>query len=302
MTPPNDAPCPPTTQRIDVEHPGAMTGLTLRPEACSQGARTACVDAWLYAEQPPRWRQLRKHLMQRFVITEPKGKKTTVQLLNYRYRSRQQALEAGKNERGTPNNYLGSFNLKLDPRRLDGVQGIGSGQTVAGVRVRPGKFVDGVLFELTADDVAIIRQWLEEHGSVSKERRRLEELQAQQTAVDLAARATLELEVRAQVRADILQELAAELKSRNAVQAMQAACEALDRAGAAVQQEAAELRENGRRLTLRRRKSNGKDTAEEQLLAATLAVRCDGFGRFEAACQSAGLMSKKSSRGAGASS
>ena len=240
--------------------------------------------------------------MQRFVIAEPKGKKTTVELLNHPYRSRQQALQEGGNERGTRNNYLGSFNLKLDPRFLDGVQGVGSGQTVGGVSVRPGKFVDGVLFELTADDVAFIRQWLETHGSVSKERRRLEELQSQQTASDLAARAMLELEIRARVRADLLQELADDLGSRNAVQSMQAACEALDRAGAAVQKEATQLRATGHRLALRRQRSNDRNSAEEQLLAATLALRRDGFGRFEAACQTAGLMSKKSSRGAGSKS
>jgi hypothetical protein len=238
--------------------------------------------------------------MNRFVIKPPKAGRTTVQLVTHRYRTRQQALEEG-GERGTQTVYLGSFSSSIPPHELDGVAGVKPGDASSGIALRPGVFVGGLPFELNAQDVAQIRAWLEEHGDYTKRQRQQLRFDAEQAAAREAERAALEIELRTKVRAEFQQELAEEMAARSAVQEVEAAIEALDRAGTAVRLGAETLHSAGCRPRLRATTPNGDASMAEQLLAATVAMRRKAFGRFEAACKEAGLMTKKPRRRAASS-
>ena len=81
--------------------------------------------------------------MKRLVISRGKG--TTVSLKTQKYFNRAEAAAAGYSERGTQGLYVGSFNSKLDPRRLEGDERIGPhdvehGVTLAGVVLECGPF------------------------------------------------------------------------------------------------------------------------------------------------------------------
>jgi hypothetical protein len=233
--------------------------------------------------------------MNRFVIKPPKAGRTTVQLVTHRYRTRQQALEEG-GERGTQTVYLGSFSSSIPPHELDSVAGVKPGDASSGIALRPGVFVGGLSFELNAQDIAQIRAWLEEHGDYTKRQRQQLTLDAERAAAQQAERVALELELRTKVRADLQQELAEKMASRSAVETVKAAIEALDRACTAIRVEAENLHQAGHRPRLRRTKQDEDATAAEQLLSTTWDMRREAFGRFEAACKAAGLMSKKSRR------
>lgn len=236
--------------------------------------------------------------MKKFVIKAPKEGRTTCQLVTHRYRTRQQALEEG-GERGTQTVYLGSFPSTMDPHDLDKVAVVRAGDASSGIALRPEVFIRGVPFELNAEDVAHIQGWLEQHGEFTKALLRQQQADVARSTAKRVERAALELELRTQVRADVLREIDEKVQSRGAIEALAAAIDALDRAGEAVGTEAAQRRATGHRLTQRRQKSTAEITAEDQLLAATLAVRRDAFSRFEKACQAAQLMTKKIGRRGG---
>jgi len=230
--------------------------------------------------------------MKRFVIKPAPGK-TTVSLLTHQYLNRAEAAAQGR-ERGTQVVYLGSFSAHLNPHALDGVERIGVGDDSTGVRVKSGVLVDGVPFELTAEDIQEIRAWLMEHGTWAQRERRLAEyreheaqrLEGQRTQLAIELRAELEASLRADIRAELERETTA---ARG--HPIDEAVRAVQLAGVAVAEEAARLKAAGHRLSTRRAKTRTADSAPvTRLLDLTRALRTEAFSRFEDACKAAGLM------------
>lgn len=229
--------------------------------------------------------------MKRLVINRGKG--TTVTLRLQKYFNRAEAASAGLRERGTRYTYVGSFSLGLDPRKLDGVERIGPGDVDHGVTLTGGG-LEGETFELDADDIREIREWLLANGSWVMAQKSMERFRADQERLKAAERAELEARLReeltAQLRPQLQAQLLEDLEARREPPLM-AAIHAVKAAGAAVREEAQRLVSDGHRLTTRRgRTQGGREAPGNRLLEMTLALRTEAFAEFEAACKAAGLM------------
>lgn len=229
-------------------------------------------------------------MKKKFVIKPPQEGRSTVELRAYSYLSKATALADGK-ERGTKDNYLGSFSQNLDPELLAEVTAVPPGSQLGGIKLRPGRMVDGEPFELHEQDVREIRHWLLQHGNhVRREQERMR-LQAERDAAAAALRLQIEREVQLELRESTRAELLEELRPSSAIPAIYAAIEALAWAARAVEIEARTL---GEPLATRRTKAMASAPSEAgQLLEATQRLRRDAFAAFESCCKKAGLMAQK---------
>lgn len=229
--------------------------------------------------------------MKRLVISPGKG--TTVSLKLQKYYNRAEAAAAGLRERGTQSTYVGSFNSSLDPRRLDGVERIGAADVDHGVTLT-GVVLDDGPFELDADEVREIREWLLANGSWARAQKSIEQYRADQERLKDEERAQLEARLRteltAQLRPQLQAELLRDIEARREHPLVEA-IRAVEAAGTAVREEAQRLVSEGHRLATRRgRTQGGHEAPANRLLEMTLALRTRAFAEFEAACKAAGLM------------
>lgn len=225
---------------------------------------------------------------------EAKPGRSTVQLLGNRYLNKEAARAEGKDGRGSLPVYFGSFSRNLDPERLAGVTAVRVGDDAYGIRVLPGRMVDGHQFELNEQDVREIRDWLLKNGNHVRREHERERHQAECAAAAAALRLQIEREVQLELRESTRADLLEELRPSSAIPAIHAAIEALAWAARAVEIEARMLSEP---VATRRTKAMASAPSEAgQLLEATQRLRRDAFAAFEASCQSAGLMAQKRAR------
>ena len=237
--------------------------------------------------------------MKKFVIKPPKAGRSTVELIAHPYLSKEAAKAQGL-ERGTQTIYLGSFSMNLDPGRLAGVLRVIGGDASSGISLRPHVIVDGQTFELDAQDVNQIRDWLVEHGSYLREQQRLVQIQAEREKELIALRQRLEAEIRLELRESLRAELLSELKPSAAIPALSAAVDALDTAAAAVTTEVDRLTAScAHRSTRRLNAAHDSDLGIDALREATERLRRTAFREFEEACQDAGLMKRRRRSGSG---
>lgn len=213
-------------------------------------------------------------------IKKPSKGKTTVTLVALPY-----DRETSKK---TKTRYLGSFNAKLDPASLEGLEGVGPGQKARGIRLRPGTTVNGVPFALDAADIADIRTWLLENGTVEPERKR----KAERAAVH---RARLASEIEDDLRSRLEDRWRAEFAAAQRADPIAYACEALRAAGQYVVEEAGKLKHAGSRLTMagRGRGRGVKATELDKLTDRAKSLRCGAFESFKDACKVAGVMTRR---------
>lgn len=238
-------------------------------------------------------RQPENPLKKKFVIKAPAVGRSTVELVTHIYLNRAAAKAQGL-ERGTRTIYLGCFSVDLDPAVLSDVEVVRAGDASSGITLRPSAAIDRQPFELNADDVTSIRDWLTQNGGHVRRERERAAAQAEREAAEEVQRLKIEREVRLEVSESIRASVLEELMPSSAVPAIHAAIQALDRAARAVEIEAKILAAEGKKLAPRRTKSLATDSsAVAQLFEATLQLRRDAFTAFERSCQQAGLMVAK---------
>jgi len=232
-------------------------------------------------------------MSKKFSIKPPQEGSSTVELWAYRYRRKATALAEGK-ERGSKDDYLGSFSENLDPDLLAEVTAVPAGTKLAGITLRPGRIVDGQPFELDEHDVCEIRDWLLEHGVLARRERELADMQLKLEQALIEQRQQMEYAISAGLRQSLRAQLMEELRPTAAIPALTAAVEALAAAAAALESEVARLKAQGVRVSSHRVKSTtGDEAGVDELREATLRLRLDAFDAFEASCQAAGLMKKR---------
>lgn len=234
-------------------------------------------------------------MKKKFVIKEPAAGRSTAELVTYRYLNRETAKAEGV-ERGTRTIYLGCFSANMDPQLLSGVELVCAGDASNGITLRPGMVVGGQPFELNAQDVGEIRDWLLQHGGHVRREQQLAELQAERDQALATQRRLLENQIRSELRETLRAELMAELRPTAAIPALRAAKEALAAAAAAVVAEVARLTSDDVRVRAVRPKSAGSGESDaDALLEATLEVRLGAFSEFEGTLQEMGLMKTRGS-------
>ena len=190
--------------------------------------------------------------------------------------------------------YLGSLSIWLDPASIPANSRIPPGTALHGIRLSP---TSGRGLE--PEDLALVRNWLEAHGS----HRRLEAREAERRRGE-AERMTLE---RAKQRQELEQELRPmlELEVRKVVDAeyraadlppIEKAISALNLAGEYLVQQSANLRAQGHKVSNARRAASKIETTAgplDQLQARANFLRAEAFRHFERACKDAGLMAKR---------
>lgn len=124
--------------------------------------------------------------MKRFVIVTPRPGRTTVSLVAYQY---------NEETKRTKTVYAGSFPLSLDPALLKEATLLAPGQSRHGLRLSERSPIS-----LNQDEIAVIRRWLEVHGSVAA----LARLQEEETAKKASERANLRAVLTSEVKAELL--------------------------------------------------------------------------------------------------
>ena len=213
-------------------------------------------------------------------IKRPSKGKTTATLVAHPY-----DRETSKK---TKTLYLGSFNEKLDPATLEGLQGLSPGQKARGIQLSPGTIVNGVPFALDASDIEEIRAWLLENGTFERERKLKAELEG-------IHRAQLASEIEADLRSRFEARWRAEFTDAQRADPIAYAREALRAAGQYVVEEAAKLKHGGSRLTMagRGRNKSVKPTELDGLAERTKSLRLVAFKSFDASCKAAGVMVRR---------
>lgn len=196
--------------------------------------------------------------------------------------------------RRTETVYLGSVSIELDPDSLPGEGTIQPGERAYGISLSPGA---GRSF--AAEDLAIVRDWLELNGSYRRDQlaewaqRRAES--ARQAAEREALRAELETELRPKLEAEIHGTLERE-RLLSMPSPLEAAVAALDNAAKHVVQRAGELRAAGHRLSGVRRirtTSPSPATPLDALQTDANQIRTNAIKQFELSCKAAGIMAQR---------
>jgi hypothetical protein len=223
-----------------------------------------------------------------FIVNAPRPGRSTATIVTHVYNHQ---------TRRTETVYLGSFNVALDPDSLPSEGKIQPGERAYGISLSP-----GASRPFAAEDLSIIRDWLELNGS--HRQAQLAEWVRQRAECDRKAaerealRVELETELRPRLEADIRETLERE-RLVTTPEPLEAAVAALDRAAEYVLQRAEELRAAGHRVSgLRRTKARSASptTPLDTLRADANRVRTDAIKRFELNCQAAGLMAKRPNR------
>ena len=230
--------------------------------------------------------------MKRFVIKNPIPGRTTAALVTHEY---------NKSTQRTQSIYLGCISIEMDPAKLNDVKIINAGQTFFGVKLRPGMFAAGSAFRLEAEDVRTVQGWLVRNGIFVKEEEARKVAIAAERSAAAAQHAALVSEVETALRNRLEGQWHAEFLAQRSVaagSALDRAVSALGEAGLKVMAEAHRMREEGNRLTSRRKGSTAKrqTTALDKLFNDSVALRTKAFSEFEECCKSSGLMICRTSR------
>jgi len=220
-----------------------------------------------------------------FVINAPRPGRSTATIVTHVYNHK---------TRRTETMYIGSFRIALDPDSLPREGSIQVGERAYGISLSP-----GASRPFAAEDLAIIRDWLELNGS-HRQQQLAERVQQRaerdrKAAEREALRAEMEAELRPRLEADIREAVERE-RLMSTPEPLEAAVAALDRAAEHVLQYAEELRAAGHRVSgVRRAKTTSASptTPLDALRTEANRLRIDAIKRFELSCQAAGLMVKR---------
>lgn len=221
-----------------------------------------------------------------FVINAPRPGRSTVTMVTHVY---DQAT------RRTRTVYLGSFSVGLDPDTLPTGSSIAPGARDHGISLS-----SAATMQFGPDDLAVIRKWLEEHGSHRREmalrRARQQTELDRQTQQRDALRRQLEAELRPRIERDVRESLERERRAAE-LGPLETAMAALESAATHVVQVAARLRSEGHEVTNTRRaslKAPLKANPLDILQAEANRIRLQAFAKFEAGCKEARVMGHRS--------
>lgn len=187
--------------------------------------------------------------------------------------------------------YLGSVLVDANPE-----------QPEQALRLQAGKTLRGAPFEATDEHLALVRNWLEAHGTYRRRQREAEQALERERLARLEAEDRLKERIEAQLRTALEQQWRDEFEARAAgrqADPLQAAVDALAAAREFVQTEAARLRQSGVRLARVRttRLEVGRNaSALDQLQARANRLRLAAFDAFATGCKQAGLMGAQQRR------
>jgi len=221
-----------------------------------------------------------------FVINSPRPGRSTVTMVTHVY---------DHDTRRTRTVYLGSFSVGLDPDVLPPDGCIPPGSRCHGISLSTAATTD-----FGPEDLAVIREWLEVHGSHCREqaarRVRVQAEQDRRAGETEALRRQVEAELRVRVEQELRESMEQERRASEP-EPVDAAMMALDRAAEYIVQLAAQLRADGHEVSNIRRaivKVGASASPLDLLQARANRVRLEGFARFEAGCKSARVMAHRS--------
>lgn len=196
--------------------------------------------------------------------------------------------------RRTETVYLGSFSIALDPDALPNEGTIHPGERAYGISLSP-----GARRPFAAEDLAIVRDWLELNGLHRREQ--LAEWARHRAESDrrAAEREALRLELEAELRPKLEAEIREALQRERPMETpdpLEAAVAALDSAALHVVQRAGELRAAGHRLSgVRRTKTTPPSPATplDALQTDANLIRTHAIKQFELGCKAAGIMAQR---------
>lgn len=229
-------------------------------------------------------------MTQKFVIVKPRPGRSTVAFVTHVYDARRQR---------TRTVYLGSCSIHLDPESIPATT-LSEGASAHGISLRPTAAAGTAPFEMTADDVQRIRDWLRRHGThvqrVAEEEARQRALESGRLEQERQLRARIEAEIRPGIEAAARAEVERIKQTQAAVDPLDAAVKALDAAALSLQETTRACVARGVKLAQLRSTRTRVDstaTALDRVQAKCNVVRIEAMERFEEACKAAGLMGRR---------